>query len=131
MVFYLGQLVTENVCLAAARVDLLLENLRSFLEDLDLLGLSHLADVVALVVCDEALAADVDLVILAEEFCPLVRVLGAVLFVWQLFLLQLVLFLGLGHVLFTVHVVENGEILDELFDVWGEVAAAGGAGQDV
>ena len=80
MVLYLGQLVTENVCLAAAGVDLLLENLRSFLENLALLSLPFVADAVSLVVEDNALAANEDLVGLAEVFCPLVRVLEAVLF---------------------------------------------------
>ena len=131
MVLYLGQLVTENVCLAAAGVDILLENLRSFLENLALLGLPFVADAVSLVVEDNALAANEDLVGLAEVFCPLVRVLEAVLFCWLLFLLLLILFLGLGHVLFTVEVIKNGEILDELLDIWGEVAAAGGTGQNV
>ena len=101
------------------------------MKHLYLLCLSLVTDDVALVVHHNAFAANIDLVGLAEVFCPLVRVLEAVLFCWLLFLLLLILFLGLGHVLFTVEVIKNGEILDELLDIWGEVAAAGGTGQNV
>ena len=75
------------------------------MKHLDLLGLSLVTDDVALVVHHNAFAANIDLVSLAEVFCPLVRMLQTVLLCGLLFLLLLVLFLCLSHVLLTVEVV--------------------------
>ena len=85
----------------------------------------------AFVFDDDALGADVDLVVLAEELGALVGVLEAVLFSGQLLQLVFLLLLLGGDVLLAVEVVEDGEILYKLLDVGGEVAAAGGAGEDV
>ena len=131
LVFDLSEFVREYLGLASARVDLLLYYLGSFLEYLLLLVLSLVADRVSFVIGNNALAANVDLAGFAEVLGPLVRMLEAIFLCWLLFGFLLDLFLLLGHMLLAVHVVEYGEVLDQLFDVWREIAAASWAGQHV
>ena len=83
------------------------------------------------VVNDDALGADVKLVVFAEELRPLVWVLQAILLRRQLFLLMFVLFLLRCHVPLAVQVVKYSEILDQLLHIGAEVAATGGARQDI
>ena len=75
------------------------------MEDLDEARLPHIANVVAFVLDYDALRTDVDLVVLAEELGPLVRVLEAELFRRHLLLLFLLLFLLRSHVPLTIEVV--------------------------
>ena len=82
----------------------------------------------AFVVNDDALGADVDLIVFAEELGALVRVLETELFSWHLFQLLLLFFLLGSHVPLAVQVVKNSEVFDELFDVGAKVAPAGRAG---
>jgi len=86
---------------------------------------------VTFVVNDDALGADVKLVVFAEELRPLVWVLQAILLRRQLFLLMFVLFLLRCHVPLAVQVVKYSEILDQLLHIGAEVAATGGARQDI
>jgi len=96
-----------------------------------LLVLALVTDCVAFVVGDNALAANVDLAGFAEVLGPLVRVLEAIFLRWLLLGLLLDLLLLLGHMLLAVHVVQDGEVLYQLFDIRGEIAAASWAGQHV
>ena len=86
-------------------INLFLENLGSFLEDLYLLGLSFVTDIVPFVIEYNTLAADINLVIFAEEFGPFVWMLQTVLLSWLLFLLLLALLLLLCNVLLAVEIV--------------------------
>ena len=131
LVINFTQFIRENVSFATTSVNLLLEDLGSLLEHLYLLGLALVTDTVPLVVEDYALTANVNLVVLAEELGALVWMLQAILLGWLLLLLELVLFLLLCDVFLTVEVVQYGEILDELLDVRGKVAAARWTGQNV
>ena len=80
---------------------------------------------------DNAFGADVDLFILTKELSSFVRMFQAVLLSWLLLLLYLLLLLLGWDMPLTVQVVEDGEILDQLFDIWREVAAASRAREDV
>ena len=80
---------------------------------------------------DDALGADVDLFILTEELSSFVRMFQAVLLSWLLLLLYLLLLLLGWDMPLTVQVVEDGEILDQLFDIGREVTAACRAREDV
>lgn len=84
-----------------------------------------------LVLNNDALGANITLVIFTEELGSLVRMFRAVLLRWQLLLLQLCLFLLGAHVAFTVQVVKYGEVLDQLLDIWAEVTSACRASQYV
>ena len=85
----------------------------------------------AFVLYDDALGADVYLVVFTEELGSLIGVLQAVFLGGQLLLLQLLLLLLGADVPLTVEVVEYCEVLDQLLDVRAEVAPARRAGQDV
>ena len=85
----------------------------------------------AFVLYDDALGADVYLVVFTEELGSLIGVLQAVFLGGQLLLLQLLLLLLGANVPLTVEVVEYCEVLDQLLDVRAEVAPARRAGQDV
>ena len=100
-----SQFISENVSLTSTCINLFLENLGSFLEDLYLLGLSFVTDIVPFVIEYNTLAADINLVIFAEEFGPFVWMLQTVLLSWLLFLLLLALLLLLCNVLLAVEIV--------------------------
>ena len=85
----------------------------------------------AFVLYDDALGADVYLVVFTEELGSLIWVLQAVFFGRQLLLLQLLLLLLGADVPLTVKVVEYCEVFDQLLDVRAEVAPARRAGQNV
>ena len=101
------------------------------LEDLHESRLTHVADVVAFVLDNDALGTDVNLVVFAKKFGSLVRVFEAKLLCRHLLLLFLLLLLLCGHVPLTVEVVENCEVFYQLLDVGAEVTAAGRAGENV
>jgi len=126
LVFDFGEFFRENRGFLPTRVDFFLQNLRATLEYLHLAGLAHIADVVAFVFKDDALGADIDLLVLAEELRSFVGVFRAVLFGRLRLLLHLLLLLLRGNDLLGVQVVKDGEVLDELLDVGTEVAAARG-----
>ena len=73
------ELFGEDLSLARARVNFLFKDLRSSLEDLDILVVAHVADAVPLVVGHNALRANHDLVVLAKVFALLLGVAHAVL----------------------------------------------------
>ena len=96
------------------------------MEDLDETRFTHITYIVALVLDDDALGADVDLVVLAEELGALVGVLQAVLLGGLLLLLKFLLFLLSADMALTVKIVKYGEVLDQLFDIRTEIAPASG-----
>jgi hypothetical protein len=79
------QLISKDFSLAHTRIYLLLEYLSSSLEDLDDLIYALVTNAMAFVVRNDALRANVDLVVLTEEPGFLVWMLQAVLFGWKLF----------------------------------------------
>lgn len=96
------------------------------MEDLDQARLAHITYIVALVLDDYALGADVDLVVFAEELGAFVGVLEAVLLGGLLLLLKFLLFLLSADMALTVKIVKYGEVLDQLFDIWTKIAPASG-----
>lgn len=131
LVFDFSKLLGEDTCFLTGGVDLFLEDLGAALEHLHQSRLAHIANVMPFVLKDDALGANIDLIIFAEEFGALVGVLEAVLFS-RLLLRLFLLFLLLGaHVLLTVQVVQNREILYQLLHVRAKVGATSGAGEDV
>lgn len=111
LVFDLAKFVRENRCLLLAGVDFFLQDLSPSLEHLDEARLTHVTDIVAFVLHDDALGADVDLLVLTKELGALVGVLEAVLLRGHGFLLGL-LFFGLrSHVPCRVQEVQDGEVL--------------------
>ena len=131
LVFNLSEFIGEYLGLASARVNLLLDDRSSLLEYLLLLVLALVTDCMALVIGDNALAANVDLAGFTEVLGLLVRMLEAIFLGRHLFLFLLALLLLLGYMFLAVHIVEDGEVLYELFDVWREIAAASRARQHV
>ena len=111
LVFDFGKFFSENSSFFPTPVYFLLENLGPALEHLNQSGLAHIANVVAFVFKDDALGADVDLVVLAPKLGALVRMLQTVLFRRLLLLLVLLFLLLLGDVLLAVEVVQDGEVL--------------------
>ena len=77
-----------------------LSQTNSSLEHLHKFRLTHVANVVPFVLKHDALGADVDLIILAEELRALIWMLQAVLLGWQLLHLQLVFLLLRRHYFF-------------------------------
>lgn len=124
LIFNFCQLLRKDASFFPACIDFLLENLCSPLENLHQARLSHITDIVALVLDNYALGAYVDLIVFAEELCPFVRVLQAVFLSWLLLLLKLLFFLLGADMPLTVEIIQYGEILDQLFDIWAKIASA-------
>ena len=85
----------------------------------------------ALVLYNNALGANIDLIIFTEEFCSFIRMFQTVLLSRLLLLFQLLFFLLGAYVAFAVQVVQYGEVLDQLLDVRAEITAACWASQYV
>ena len=85
----------------------------------------------AFVLDHNTLGANVYLIIFTEELGPLVRMLQTVLLSRLRLLLQLLFFLLGADVPLTVEVVQDGEVFDQLFDIWAEVTPARWTSQDV
>jgi hypothetical protein len=124
----LFQLVLEHLCFGSGRVYFLQQNL-ALLEELGLRwNIVLVADLMALVVTDDALGADVELAIFAEILGFLLRVLQTELLLAHVVLDGLLL---LQLVLVVVEEVQDGEVLDQLLHIWLEVLPARRTGQYV
>jgi hypothetical protein len=93
LILDLGKLFGEYLRFTHTGIYLLFQNLGPSLENLDVLGLTLVADTVTLVVRHDALGANVDVVVLAKVLSLFVRVLGTELFL-RVFLVLLLLLLG-------------------------------------
>lgn len=129
MILYLSQLLGENPGFLPARIYLFLQNLSSPLEYLYQARFTHITYIVALVLYDDALGANVDLVVFAEELGALVWVLKTILLGRKLLLLKFLFFLLSADMALTVKIVKYGEVLDQLFDIRTEIAPASGTSQ--
>ena len=105
LVFDLGQFFRKDACFFSTRVNFLLQDLGSSLEDLHEPRLAHVADVVAFVVEDNALGADVYLVCLAKILSLLLWMLQTVLIGLHFLLFRILLLLF-------AELVEDCEVLD-------------------
>lgn len=72
------QFLGKDLGLASGCVDLFFENLRALLKIFNACVVAYVADTVALVICNDTLAADGHLVGLAKELGSLLRMLDAV-----------------------------------------------------
>lgn len=79
LLFDLLKLLWENFCLGSTGINFLFQNLGSSLKHLNASVLNEITDSVAFVVRDDALWANIYLVVLAEVFCLFLRVTDAVL----------------------------------------------------
>ena len=85
----------------------------------------------AFVLHDDAFGANINLVVLAEELGSLIWMFQAVLLCGLRLLFQLLLLLLSADMALTVEIVQYGEVLDQLLDVWAEITPARRAGQYV
>lgn len=125
----LRQFFGKDLSFAHGSVDFLFENLRSSLEDLDVLRLALVADPVTLMILHDTLAANVHVVVFAEVLGFLVRVLGTK-FLCREFFVFLFFFL-LGHVFLTIQIVQNSKVLYQLLHVRRKIVSASRASQNV
>jgi len=132
----LREFVGENLSLTPTDVNLLFENLSSFLEHFYIFVFSDITDAVAFVISHDALAADAYLVSLAEILCFFLWMFNAVMgrLFGLLHRLPICFRVNLLHqklCLLRIQVVEYCKVFDELLDVGTEIGSAGGAGEDV
>ena len=97
LVLNFGEFFTEDLGFSHAGVNLLLQNLRSSLENLNILRFTLITYSVTFVVLNYALRTNIYVVVLAKVLSLLVRVFGAELLL-GMFLVLFFLFLS-GHML--------------------------------